>query len=260
MKSFVSMAFVVLTISLLAASAPAQQASNPAFDFERHGVEPGEPLTNDSRPWLQEDRVLKTGPLAPTANDRALLREFLKDRHTGLIRLMPREVYDRDTYRTTKYRMVMQLNVRGGGAYYSFAKLTHVYGYGNDLALERNILSVGFAGADYGMLANVGERRLEDITVNDPAARFMAQYAAPRPEPTARSEYRRFQTGVVIDGVLYRSRLPLEIGTTYLLRSIAYRESDVLVAFRPVRKDTDGSIIIAWKLLKTYSVPELSRK
>jgi hypothetical protein len=60
-----------------------------------------------------------------------------------------------------------------------------------------------------------------------------------------------------MDGALYRSRLPLEIGATYLLRSIVYRESDVLVAFRTVREDTDGSVIIAWKLLKKYPVPEL---
>jgi hypothetical protein len=254
-KSFISTAFFMLAICLFVTNASAQQASNPPFDFDSHGIEPPEPRSNDSRRRLREDRVLKKGPLAATASDRELFSDFLKDRNTGLIRLMPREVYDREVYRTTK-----QINIRGGGAYYSFATLTHAYGYGSDLALERNILSVGLAGADYGMLTNLGDRRLEDLTVKDQAARFMVQYAAPRPEPVARSEFRRFQAGVVIDGALYRSRLPLEIGTTYLLRSIVYRESDVLVAFRTVRKDQDGSVIIAWKLLKTYPVPELRRK
>ena len=47
------------------------------------------------------------------------------------------------------------------------------------------------------------------------------------------------------------------MNTTYLLRSINYGESDVLVALRVVRKDTDGSVIIVWKLLKKYSAPEL---
>jgi hypothetical protein len=49
------------------------------------------------------------------------------------------------------------------------------------------------------------------------------------------------------------------VGATYILRSIDYSESDVLVAFRVVRRDTDGSVIIAWKLLRKYAVPQLAR-
>jgi len=53
--------------------------------------------------------------------------------------------------------------------------------------------------------------------------------------------------------------LPVKVNTTYLLRSINYVASDVLVAFRVVRKDSDGSIIIIWKLLKNYPRPKLAR-
>jgi hypothetical protein len=60
--------------------------------------------------------------------------------------------------------------------------------------------------------------------------------------------------------VRYGSRLPVEVRSTYLLRSIGYSTSDVLVAFKAVREDSDGSIILAWKLLKKYPVPELARK
>jgi hypothetical protein len=206
----------------------------------------------ERRDVAREDRVLKSGLLAPSAQDRLTYESFLRERKTGLIRLMPRESYDWETYRAKK-----RIPIRGGGAFYSFANLTHAYGYGNDLALERNVLSVGFGGADYGMLTNLGDRPLEGITLDNPAARFIAQYKPPAREQFARFEYRRFQSGVTMDGALYRSRLPLEIGATYLLRSIVYRESDVLVAFRTVREDTDGSVIIAWKLLKKYPVPEL---
>jgi hypothetical protein len=255
MRIFTNASLVVLAIFLLSTGASAQQASNPPGDFPLHTTpEPPERPNNDSRSWQREDRVLKKGRLAPTENDRNLFSDLLRSRNTGLIRLMPREVYDSETYHTKR-----QINIRGGGAYYSFANLTHVYGYGNDLALERNILSVGFAGADYGMLTNLGDRRLEDITLNDLPARFMAQYAPPKPERAARSEFRRFQTGVTIDGVLYRSRLPVQARTTYLLRSIVYRTSDIFVAFRVVREDTDGSLIIAWKQLKKYPEPELAQ-
>ena len=68
--------------------------------------------------------------------------------------------------------------------------------------------------------------------------------------------------------------LPVDVNATYLLRSINYgkplfvpnppehtignsRKTDVLVLFRVVRKETDGSVTIAWKLLKKYSTPNI---
>jgi hypothetical protein len=57
----------------------------------------------------------------------------------------------------------------------------------------------------------------------------------------------------------YTRRLPAEIGATYILRSISYDRSDLLAALKVVRQDTDGSLIIAWKLLKKFPKPELAR-
>lgn len=256
MKSFINASFVILAFVLLAASSSAQQASNPPGDFPLHTTpEPPERRNDDRRLMSREDRVLKQGLLAPAAQDRLAYETFLRERQTGLIRLMPRESYDWETYQAKQ-----RIMIRGGGAYYSFANLTHAYGYGNDIELDHNILSVGFAGADYGMLTALGDRPLADINLDDARTRFIAQYKPPKPEPAARSEARRFQAGVTIDGAMYRSRLPVQVGATYLLRSIVYGDSDVLVTFRVVRKDSDGSIIIVWKLLKKYPVPELARQ
>ncbi|HMH42081.1 MAG TPA: hypothetical protein VK557_01245, partial [Pyrinomonadaceae bacterium] len=57
----------------------------------------------------------------------------------------------------------------------------------------------------------------------------------------------------------YKASVPAEVGAVYMLRSVDYDRSDLLMAFRIVRKDTDGSVIIAWKLLKKYPKPELAR-
>ena len=186
--------------------------------------------------------------LAPSDEDWLAYAEFLKQPNTGLIRLLPREVYDKDS----------RLTIRGGGAFYSFIRLTHAYGYGSDIMLEQGQLAVGFAGADFGMLANVGDVPIEGITADFPP-RFITAYAPPEREPDAREEARRFQNGLTIDNLRYERRLPARVRTTYLLRSIDYSTSDVLVAFRVIRKDTDGSIIIVWRLLKKYPKPELAR-
>jgi hypothetical protein len=199
--------------------------------------------------------VLEKKFLMPSAEDRAAHAGLLQQPHTGLIRLLPREVY-------SDYKNKKSLTLPGGGAYYSFSRLTHEYGYGSDIELQQGYLSVGFAGADYGMLIRLGDLPLEEITVDHPSAHFLAAYDPPSEEPKARLEHRRFadDPGVIVDNELYQTRKPVEVGTTYLVRSIVYHRSDVLVAFRVFRKDTDGSVIVAWKLLKNYPKPELARK
>jgi hypothetical protein len=119
-------------------------------------------------------------------------------------------------------------------------------------------LSVGFAGAAFGMLGNLGETPLEALTVDDPRTEFMRGYQPPRRESEARSENKRFRQGLTLNDQTYKSRLPAQVGATYLLRSIDYNRSDVLVVFRVVRQDTDGSLIIAWKMLKKYPTPKLA--
>jgi hypothetical protein len=193
--------------------------------------------------------------LSPAEEDRAGYKELLSQPDTGLIRLLPREIYESEVYKKNQ----KTLTIRGGGAFYSFARVTHEYGLGSDLMLEGGYLSIPAAGAGYGMMIDLGDVSLNDITKDYPAALSLADYAAAKDEPQARVEQRQLHAGRILDGVTYKGRAPLKIGTTFLMRSISYDSSDVLVAFRTVRQDTDGSVIIAWKLLKRFPKPELIR-
>jgi hypothetical protein len=187
--------------------------------------------------------------LAPSDEDRKAYAEFLARPDTGLIRLLPREKWDG------------KLSMRGGGAYYSFARLTHEYGYGSDVELQQGKLAVGFAGADFGFMLDLGGVPLDDVSEETEAVRYMASFKTPAPEAEARAAYRQFgdRHGHQAGPWTYRSRLPAVAGHTYALRSVNYRDSDVLVAFRLVRKDADGSVVILWKLLKRYPKPKLER-
>ncbi len=197
--------------------------------------------------------VLEKQLLAPAAEDQTAYAQFLAQPDTGLIRLLPREKFESNSGAKSG------LTLRGGGAYYSFSRLTHEYGYGSDVELQSGYLSVGFAGADYGMLLKLEDARLEDVSSELPGVQFLAKYAAATDEPAARIEQRRFGTGTTIDGANYKDRVQVEVGATYVLRSINYRSSDLLVAFKIVRQDVDGSLIIAWKLLNKFPKPELAR-
>lgn len=194
--------------------------------------------------------------LSPSEEDWAKYADFLSQTDTGLIRLLPREKYDADVRQANKHK----LTIRGGGAYYSFVRLTHEYGYGSDISLYDGWLSTGFAGANYGIMTTLGNTPLENLTVETPAVQFLATHTPPSEEPKARIEQTRWGQGEMIEGTTYGERLRMGVNTTYLLRSVDYDTSDVLVAFRVVRVDSDGSAIILWKLLKKYPAPKLARK
>lgn len=202
-------------------------------------------LESEIRALLGELKATEQQFLAPSAKDQRKNADFLTQPDTGLIRLLPRETFDN------------KLTIRGGGAYYSFARLTHEYGYGSDIALEQGQFSVGFAGADFGFLTRLGKTALDDITLNDPAARFLAEFTAPTAIADAREQQNRSGVGFDANGFTYKSRMPMKKKNSYLVRSVSYHNSDLLVAFRVVSQDTDGSVVILWKILKRFPAPEL---
>ena len=184
--------------------------------------------------------------LAPSDEDRRTYAEFLARPDTGLVRLLPREKWDG------------KLSTHGGGAFYSFTRLTHEYGHGSDLALEQGQLMVGFAGADFGFMVDLGVVPLEDVSEETEKVQLMASFKTPTAEADARAAKRRFGSHEGPNSPWnYRSRLPAIAGQTYALRSINYHRSDVLVAFSLVHKDADGSVVMLWKLLKRYPNPTL---
>ena len=242
MKTIFSSALLVAVISLVNVSGFAQSLSR-------------EDLRREIETKRAELLKLETQFLAPAKEDEDAYATFLEQPNTGLIRLLPRERYDTEVYRKVKKTMTL----RGGGAHYSFSRRTHEYGAGSDIAWAAEYLSVGFAGADYGMMTAVEDVSLESLTPEHYFVQLLSEYVPPKSEPEARLEYRRFQSGTTISGWPFRSRLPARPGITYLLRSISYGRGDLLVGFRIVRKDTDDSLIILWKLIKKYPVPSLAK-
>jgi hypothetical protein len=117
----------------------------------------------------------------------------------------------------------------------------------------------GFAGADYGLIVTLGNVPLEKVTLDHDGVKFLVTYDPPSAEPMARTEARRARAGIGKDGYEYKSVVPVNTNYSYALRSINYRTSNVLVAFRVVRKEINGSVVIIWKMLKRFSRPDLVR-
>lgn len=187
---------------------------------------------------IQERKIL-----SPDAEDvEAAQRE-----NVSVFRLLPRETYDKGYFTT-----------RGGGAYYSFVKQSHSYDDTPQIGLDQDSLKVGFAGADYGAIADLGETPLAEINEESKKLAFLLSYEPPTEISKARAERVKLH-GFEHEGITYKSHLPAVVGHSYILRAITYDEADALVALKIHRKDADGSLIIFWKLLKSYEKPLLAR-
>ena len=203
-------------------------------------------LEMDIQSLRDQLRVKEKQFLAPSSEDKSAYAEFLKQPMTGLVRLLPREKYD------------SKLTIRGGGAYYSFTRLTHEYGYGSDIGLEQKGFQVGFAGADFGFLTMLEGVALEEVTLDHPAVQYLAMFSAPSKEPEARVQQQRASAGFKVGNFTYKNNLMAIVGFTYIVRSVQYGEADVLAAFRVVREDSDGSLILIWKILKKFPTPQFT--
>jgi len=240
MKKIVAVTTFTLTLLVACLSVAAQTQSR-------------EEVLKEIQAKRAELAALEKTFLSPADSDREAFPGFLGAADTGMIRLLPREKYDENATKDNK-----ALSIRGGGAYYSFVRSTHEYGYGSDVSLESGMFSVGFAGADYGMLLNVGDVALDRIS-ESPATRALLEYAPPVQEAKVRLEHQRLWEGIDLSGFTFKSRMSARVNNTYLLRAISVERSDIAVAFRVVRQDADGSVILLFKVLKRFPTPDFER-
>jgi hypothetical protein len=152
-----------------------------------------------------------------------------------------------------------KISVRGGAAYYSFSTESHSYDDTPQIELQNGNLSVGFAGADYGFITDLDKLPLSQISEQTKGVNFLVKYAPPTVEEEARNEFRKIRQGFKVDEVNYNKSVSAIVGHSYVLRAISFDEADILVVFNVYRKDTDGSLIIFWKLIENFKTPRLEK-
>ncbi len=219
------------------------------FPRPAQDIPPPIPRRSDSGRLSQSLTKEEKRLLAVPREDRETYAGPLKGTRGGLIRLLPRETFDG------------KLALRGGGAYYSFVYREHQYGYGSDIELQGGHFSVGFAGADFGFLVDLGDTPLEEVSAETDAVQPLADFKTPPAERDARAIQRQLTSGggQPLGPRTYGRRLPTVVGHTYAVRSVNYDDSDMLVAFRVLREDDNGSVVLLWKTLKEYPRPTLQR-
>jgi hypothetical protein len=104
-----------------------------------------------------------------------------------------------------------------------------------------------------GLIVMLGKVPLENVTLEHKGVNFLAAFGPPSTKAEAGQASRRD------NNTFRKKRAQVLVNRTYALRSIHLDGSGVLAAFRVVRKEIDGSVVILWKTLKQIQAPSLQQ-
>lgn len=214
--------------------------------------------------------------------------QFLQLPRTGIFRALPASAYQRPL-NTVRNRLQTSVSQR-----YAFPTLGNTQG-GLNPSLTLEVVDESFqlrhSGVDYSFMVNVGDVPLEKLddslkAVPSTTREFFLNYQPPKQLAALQVDRRLFITGKDQNWqqnqvILASARAKLH--HTYLVRSLQFqlpeiilnsqidnlekttyidqlkqvRSSDLIIAFRPVRKRSDGSYTVLWRVLKELPAPAI---
>ena len=199
---------------------------------------------------VQAMRVLEAKVLMPDPKFIEQNKVLLAMPKTGIARILARTAHGSTIYEGLVFP-------RQGGAYFSFATLSHDYDREPDLEYQGGNLSSGFYGAMVGIVLPIGEVSLTNLEAhassppaNLPRARLDAwrlMFALPETDDIPGA--RRMQEQV---DALRLGATAVRAGETYLVRTWSPDEHDQLVGVR-VLDANDESVTISWRVLAQYA-------
>lgn len=193
--------------------------------------------------------------LYPSATEKATFASILREDATGITRLLPFCDVDPRVLDVRGSCADALPRIPGRGAFYSFKSEDHEAKANSDLMLSNNEFRVGFADKAVGTITTLGDVPLEELTLQSSVVAPLLLLAPAKTLDEMVKIYEQSRTVLASGHHAYCTTSPAQLNTTYVMRSTAYNQkgrkpSDVVVAFRVTRQDTDGSVTILWKQLR----------
>lgn len=247
-------------------------------DQMEKGVKPGaKPEAAPVKVWLESQLPGRERRLlAPAPEVRQKYEAFLRGPDTGLFKIIALGGPTVSVSGTQSGGVFVP--IRGGGSFYSFSKHRHDADEWAQLRLFRGQLQSGrtlqeklvpfgermttvrFTPDGLTAFVSLGDVPLENVGLQTSGVGFLSSLTPPTEFAELEELTRRLAAGVKDGPFSYVSSLPVNPDATFALRSVLYKQADLLIAFRVVRQDDDGSLHILWKQLKSYSPPSLKGK
>jgi hypothetical protein len=207
-------------------------------------------------------------------------REFLKQPDTGLFKLIALTHRQNRTISVDEMQAgSVDIPIRGGGSFYSFSKHRHDADewaqirlldgrLQSGLTLQRRVMALDnhpapvsqFMPDGLSALVVLGNVPLEEITLESPGVKFLREMIPPVNALELQSLNAQLGNGLVRDTYVYRNAVRAVPEVSYVMRTVIYKQADLLLAFRIVRQDADGSLHILWKQLQRNRPLSLAQK
>lgn len=212
--------------------------------------------------------------LAPLEEDERKYAEFLRLPNTGLTKLAADKGCADSTTIIMATADCLAFTMPGAGSSYSFRTRNYRIPRLADVTFTENSFQATGARL-HGIFVKIGDVPLEQVNLQTKGVDFLNAFKPEADFQKAKEIDRQFSEGIEKNGFLYRRALRALDDTTYVLRSVAYRgkyfraasgityneldfdkRSDVVVAFRIVRRHEDGAVTILWKQLAKQVSPK----
>jgi hypothetical protein len=163
----------------------------------------------------------------------------------------------------------------GGGSAFSFRQSDYQLWKLSDLLYDGKSF-IAFGQMSLGFIVDLGDVPIESVGLESKALAYLLNFQPATDIASVTRQNNDLVDGIKLDGRLFKKFLPAVENHTYVLRSIAFRgkvpqqhfeikyneldfdkRKDVIVVFRVVRSDINGSKTILWKTLQTKAAPEL---
>lgn len=224
------------------------------------------------KPTSEELEVIK-----PDEEDLQKYASFLKEKNTGLIKLINDKGCSENTKIIVATSECLKYKFPGAGSSFSFRTENYRLRRLADITFTDN--SFQATGAHlHGILVNIGDIPLEQINSNTNGMEVLVKFKPSTDYKNAAEVDKLLRNGLIHKGFIYRRALYMKENTTFILRSIAYRgksfrairgmtyneldfdkRRDVIVAFRVIRKYENGNISLIWREISNQKAPKLKR-
>ncbi|MEA5620037.1 hypothetical protein VB711_19620 [Cronbergia sp. UHCC 0137] len=216
------------------------------------------------------------------SQEQKIYAQFLKLPNTGIFRVLTDSAY-RHQPNTLQNRL--SASVRDSYPFLSLSKAKGDIKISLALQIVGDHFNLRSEGIDYGFMTNLGDIPLEKLdqslkNVASPIGEFFLNYQPPTGLEALQVDKRRFLTGKNQNwpqGQVLLSDLKAELNHTYLVRWVQFQipeiispqnsrdrqqlaqipSSDIILAFRPVRRHSNGSYTILWRLIQQFPSPQI---
>jgi hypothetical protein len=212
--------------------------------------------------------------VSPSETDLQKYADFLEQPKTGIFRLVPDQGCPQDTRIVDASEDCLKYKLPGSGSAFSFRRKSYQYWRLSDLIYSGGkFLSVGLF--QQGIISELGDVELEKVSIETAGLKFINNYVPLVKLNEVKNDWLKFKKGVTADNFKYSNNVQATVNSTYVFRTVAYRgnyyrslrgitynefdfdeRKDVTVAFRVIKREEDGSLIILWKELSRKDSPK----